>query len=210
MSNYDAGAGTPNFAPNYARARAETLAKQAKWSLIVRGILAIIFGILVWVWPRITLLVLLILFGIFALASGVFALTAAYQAFRKHRGWWLLGLSGVLGIGAGIVAFVWPGETALILLYIIAVWAIVTGVSEIVAAFNAEHTSFDEWLLVLGGVLSIIFGILLFIFPGVGLLALVWLIGLYAILYGVDLLVSAFTAGGIQRAMRRPRPGAAA
>jgi uncharacterized membrane protein HdeD (DUF308 family) len=207
VSTSDTEAGA--FGADYTRARAETLAKQAKWSLIVRGILAIIFGILVWVWPGITLLVLIILFGIFALASGIFALAAAYQAYKKHHGWWLLVLSGVLGIIAGIIAFVWPAETALILLYIIAVWAIVTGVAEIIAAFNAERTSGDEWLLVIGGVLSIIFGIILFIFPGVGVLALVWLIGLYAILYGIFLLVSAFSAGRFQKEMRAPTTGVA-
>jgi uncharacterized membrane protein HdeD (DUF308 family) len=204
MSNYGMGAGNPEFEANYARARAETLAKQAKWALILRGILAIVFGILVWVWPGLSLLVLIILFGIFALASGIAALVAAFRAHRSHRGWWLLAVSGVLGIAAGIVAFVWPGETALILLYIVAIWAIVTGVSEIAAAFTPGRTSTDEWLLVLSGVISIIFGILLFVFPGTGLLALVWLLGIYAIIYGITLIISAFSVGSFQRGIRGP------
>ncbi len=203
------GAGNPDFQANYARARAQTLASQAKWSLILRGILAIVFGIVVWVWPHITLLVLIAMFGIFAVIGGIFALGAAFQARRAHRGWWLLALSGVLGIVAGIVALVWPRETALILLYIIAIWAIVTGVAEIAAAFTPGRTSTDEWLLALAGVFSIIFGILLFIFPRVGLLALVWLIGVYAILYGISLITSAFAMGSFQKTMRGPTAGAA-
>jgi uncharacterized membrane protein HdeD (DUF308 family) len=203
------GAGNPEFAATYARAQAETLAKRAKWALIIRGILAIIFGIIVWVWPGPTLLVLITLFGIFALAGGLSAILAAFRTGRSHRSWWLLALDGVLGIAAGIVAFVWPRETTLVLLFIIAIWAIVTGVSEIAAAFNPARTSADEWLLVLSGVISIIFGILLFIFPGVGLLALVWLIGVYAILYGIMLLVSAFSIGSLQKAMKGSRTGAA-
>ncbi|HLV98194.1 MAG TPA: HdeD family acid-resistance protein [Ktedonobacterales bacterium] len=203
MSNFDMGAGNPDFQANYARARAQTLASRTKWSLILRGILAIIFGIVVWVWPHITLLVLIAMFGIFAVISGIFALGAAFQAFRAHHGWWLLALSGVLCIAAGIVALVWPRETALILLFVIAIWAIVTGIVEIAAAFTPGRTAVDEWLMVLGGILSIIFGILLFIFPRVGLLALVWLIGIYAILYGISLITSAFAIGGLQRSMRR-------
>jgi uncharacterized membrane protein HdeD (DUF308 family) len=203
------GAGTPEFQANYSRARAQTLASQAKWSLILRGILAIVFGIVVWIWPHITLLILIFMFGIFALASGIFAFGAAFQAHRAHRGWWMLVISGVLCIAAGIAALVWPRETALILLFIIAIWAIVTGVSEIIAAFTPGRTAVDEWLLVLAGVLSIIFGILLFIFPRVGLLALVWLIGLYAILYGISLVASSFAIGSLQKNMRGPTASAA-
>ena len=209
LSNYDMGAANSNFEANYARARAQTLAKQAKWSLILRGIVSILFGILVWIWPGISLLVLIILFGIFALVSGVFALAAAFQAHRSHRGWWLLAVSGVLCIAAGIIAFVWPGETAMVLLYVIAIWAIVTGVSEIAAAFSAGRTAVDEWLLVISGILSIIFGILLFVFPAVGLLALVWLVGIYAILYGIMLITSAFSISSFQKSVRGPTAGAA-
>ena len=209
MSNYDMGSGNPEFQANYARARAQTLASQAKWSLILRGILAIVFGIVVWVWPHITLLVLIAMFGIFALISGIFALGAAFQAYRAHRGWWLLALSGALCIIAGMVALVWPRETALILLFVIAIWAIVTGITEIAAAFTPGRTATNDWLLVLGGVFSIIFGILLFIFPRVGLLALVWLIGIYAILYGISLLVSAFAMGNLQKTIRGPTAPAA-
>ena len=203
------GVDNPNFEANYARARAQTLANQAKWALILRGILAIVFGILVWVWPGLSLLVLIILFGIFAIASGIVALGAAFKAYRRHHGWWLLAVSGVLCIAAGIVAFIWPNETAIVLLYIVAIWAVVTGVAEIAAAFTPGRTSTDEWLLVLSGVLSIIFGILLFIFPRPGLLALVWLVGIYAILYGITLIVSAFSVGNLQRTMRGPRAGTA-
>ncbi len=183
----------------YAETQVETVAKQAKWLLVVRGILAIVFGILVWVWPGPTLLVLIGLFGIYALATGLFAIAAAARSARSHQRRWLLALSGVLCIAAGILAFIWPGRTALALLFLIGIWAIVSGVSEIAAAFSGNRSTTDEWLLVLGGVVSVLFGIILLVYPSTGLLALVWLIGVYAIIYGVMQLASAFVVGQIQR-----------
>ncbi len=185
----------------------------SRWALVGRGILAILFGFLVWVWPGLTLLVFTFMFGIFAIAAGVFALVSAVQANRRNERWWLMALVGVVGIIVGILAFVWPGHAAIVLLYLIAVWAIVTGILEIAAAFRSREAAMNEWLLVLGGVVSIIFGALLLAFPGVGILALLWLVGLWAVVYGITEIVHAFISPAFRKQSPRmeqppPPPGA--
>ena len=170
----------------------EPLPTSSRWGLALRGIAAILFGILVWVWPVIVLHVLVILFGIFALASGIFAILSGVRApTTKSR--WLLIIEGILAVLAGIVALAWPAITAVALLFVIAVWAILTGITEIFGAFRTGRAGALEWLLILSGIVSIIFGILLIIWPGLGLLALVWLIGIYAVFHGIILLVRAFS-----------------
>lgn len=162
------------------------------WALAIRGVVALIFGILAFVWPKITLFTLVILFAAYAVTDGVFALVAAFsrRASRTEPGtrWWALVIEGILGIGAGIVALWLPGITALFLLYIIAFWAILTGVAEIVTAVRLRREISGEWLMALSGVASALFGVLLLLFPGSGALAVVWLIGAYAIIFGVLLL----------------------
>ncbi|MEU8246017.1 HdeD family acid-resistance protein [Nonomuraea sp. NPDC048916] len=160
------------------------------WLVLIRGIAALIFGILALVWPGITLLVLVIFFGAYAIVNGVFSLFAGFRHDAKSRAWLII--SGVLGILAGIVAFVWPGITSLALLYVVAFWAIFTGVAEIVAGVQLRETIDNEWMLIVGGALSVIFGIILLIWPGAGLLALVWLVGVFAILYGIAMAILAF------------------
>jgi uncharacterized membrane protein HdeD (DUF308 family) len=158
------------------------------WILAVRGAAAVIFGLLALIWPQITLLALVLVFGAYALVDGVFALVAAArgrQLAGGSRGW--LVLEGLLAIGAGIVALLWPGITALALLWVIAFWAVVTGVLEIVAAVRLRRVLDNEWLLVVAGTLSIIFGLILMIWPGSGAIGLVWLIGIYAIAFGIVL-----------------------
>jgi uncharacterized membrane protein HdeD (DUF308 family) len=169
-----------------------TLARN--WKLLaLRGLCAIIFGILAFVWPGVTLGVLVLLYGAYALIDGVLAIVAALSK-RQESGlpWWALLLEGLLGIGAGIVAFVWPGITALFLLFLIAGWAIVTGVFEIIAAIRLRKEIEGELWLALSGALSIIFGLLLIVRPGAGALTVVWLIGAYAIFFGIFLLALAF------------------
>jgi uncharacterized membrane protein HdeD (DUF308 family) len=124
--------------------------------------------------------------------DGAFAFYLTYLAARQERRWWPYLLEGLAGIGAGIGAFALPGITALTLLYLIAGWAIVTGVVEIVAAIDLRKQIPNEWMLGLSGVLSIVFGILVAVQPGAGALAVVWTIGLYALLYGITLVVLAF------------------
>jgi uncharacterized membrane protein HdeD (DUF308 family) len=176
------------------------------WSaLAVRGVLAIIFGLVVFAWPGITLGVLVLFFGANALIDGVLALVAAFRGSASGGRWWGMLLQGILGIATGIITFAWPGLTALVLLYLIAAWAIVIGVFEIVAAIRLRKEIQGEWLLALRGVLAIAFGAILFANPGAGALALVWLIGGFAIAFGVLELILAFRL----RAHHQRRPARA-
>ena len=162
------------------------------WVLALRGLAAIVFGVLAFAWPGITLTALVLLFGAYMLVDGVFAIVAAVRAAGQQSRWWLLLIEGVLGVLAGIVAFIVPGLTALVLLYLVAAWAIVTGVLEIVGAIRLRQEIEGEWALILGGALSVAFGILLAVLPApAGLLSLLWLIGAYAIAFGVVLIVLA-------------------
>ena len=161
---------------------------QHSWmSLLFRGILAIIFGLITLGAPGIALLALIIIFGAYAFLDGLLAVVVAIQERRVLPRWgWLL-MEGIAGIILGIVAFVWPGETALILLYIIAAWAIVTGLTEIGAAFTVYN-----WLIGLAGILSVVFGILLIANPSAGILSILWLLGIYALIFGGILIAHAF------------------
>jgi uncharacterized membrane protein HdeD (DUF308 family) len=153
------------------------------WAFALRGVVAILFGVLAFAWPGVTLTVLVLFWGAFALVDGVLALVAAFRTDHDHR--WGLLLEGVVGIGAGIVTFVWPGLTALVLLYIIAVWALLTGVLELVAAVRLRKVIQNEWWLALSGIASVLFGLVLLAAPGAGAVAVVWLIAAYAIVFGV-------------------------
>jgi uncharacterized membrane protein HdeD (DUF308 family) len=138
--------------------------------------------------PHIALVVLIALFGAYALVDGVFAIVSAVRAAERHMRWWPLLVEGLAGIVLGALTFVWPGVTALVLLYFIASWALVTGVFEILAAIRLRQEITGEWLLALTGVLSVVFGLLLIIFPWAGALTVVWLIGIYALVFGLLLL----------------------
>jgi uncharacterized membrane protein HdeD (DUF308 family) len=163
------------------------------WALALRGLAAILFGILAFAWPGITLFVLVIFFGAYMLVDGIFAIVAAVRAAGAEARWWLMLLEGILGVVAGLVTFFWPGLTALALLYLIAAWAIVTGIMEIAAAIRLRQEIVGEWALVLGGALSVLFGVLLVVIPArAGLLSLTWLIGAYAVAFGVLLVILAF------------------
>lgn len=159
------------------------------WAIALRGVLAILFGLLAIFWPRPTLEVLVICFGAFALVGGIFAVVVALGDWGVHARWGMLLAEGLFGIAVGLLTFFWPLITALVLLYLIATWAIVTGVLEIAVAAWMHRAVGNEWMLLLGGVASLLFGGLLAALPGVGLLALTWLIGIYALVFGV-LLVS--------------------
>lgn len=162
------------------------------WSLALRGLAAIIFGIVAWIWPDLTVTALVIIFGAFALVDGAFALATAWAIRNRDGNRPGLLLQGIAGIVIGIVTLVWPDITALALMYLIAAWAIVSGVFEIVAAIELRRVISGEFLLALSGIASVIFGIVVAIFPGSGAVALVWLIGLYAIAFGLLLIVLAF------------------
>ena len=164
------------------------------WLLLLRGIAAIVFGILAFVWPGITLLTLIFLWGAYALVDGIFALWSAISG--KGGGelgsrWWLV-VVGICGVLAGLLAFVWPGVTALVLLLFIAAWAIVTGALQVWGAIKLRKEIEGEWLLILCGLLSIAFGLILVAQPGTGALAVIWLIGTFAILEGCIFAALAF------------------
>ncbi len=174
------------------------------WAFALRGVAAVIFGILAFAWPGVTLAVLVLLWGAYALVDGILALASAFRTGQDHR--WALLIEGIVGIAAGIATFVWPGLTALVLVYIIAFWALITGVLEIVAALRLRKVIHNEFWLVLSGALSLIFGVVLIAAPGAGALALVWVIGAYAVLFGIVLLALAFRL----RSMGQGRAQAAA
>lgn len=158
------------------------------WALVIRGIAAILFGVLAFVWPGLTVLALVILFAAFAAVDGVFALVAAWRAAEGRRQWWPLALEGVAGIGVAVLTAVWPDATAFALLFLIAAWALATGVLEIWAAIRLRKVIEGEWLLALVGVASIVFAVLIVIFPGEGAVGIVWAIGTYAVVFGVLLI----------------------
>jgi uncharacterized membrane protein HdeD (DUF308 family) len=153
------------------------------WLILLKGICALVFGILTFVWPGITLLTLVLLYGAYAFVDGILSLAAAITGGAPSPRWWLA-LVGLLGIAAGVLTVMWPGITALILLYFIAGWAIANGILEIAGAIRLRKEINDEWLLIASGILSLIFGILLFLMPGAGALGLVFVIGAFAIVYG--------------------------
>jgi uncharacterized membrane protein HdeD (DUF308 family) len=154
------------------------------WLILLRGICAIIFGVLTFVWPGVTLVTLVLLYGAFALADGIFALGAAIAGRTPEPRWWLA-LVGLIGIAAGIVTLLWPGMTAVILLFFIAAWAIASGVMQIVGAIRLRKEISDEWLLIASGVLSVLFGLVLLARPGLGALSMIFVIGAFAIAYGI-------------------------
>jgi len=159
----------------------------ADWRMIVfRAVVAIAFGVITLIWPNVTLWALVVVFGAYALVDGVIVLVGAFSSHVISGGTraWLV-IVGLLGIAAGIVTFVWPDITALALLFVIAFWAIFTGLAEIAAAIEFRKVIEHEWLLGLAGVLSVAFGILLVITPGDGALVITWLIGWYALFFGV-------------------------
>jgi uncharacterized membrane protein HdeD (DUF308 family) len=164
------------------------------WALLLRGVAAVLFGLAALFWPGITLFVLVIFFGAYAVVDGVFALVAGIRGSEGRR--WLLLAEGVLSVLAGLIAFFWPGITALALLYVIAFWAIFTGIVKIVMAVSLRREIDNEWLMASSGALSVLFGLILAVLPGVGLLSLVWLIGIFALVVGIALVLLAFRVRG--------------
>lgn len=161
------------------------------WLILLRGICAVIFGVLTFVWPGVTLLTLVLLYGAFALIDGGLALWAAVAGGARAPRWWLL-IIGLLGIGVGLATLVMPGVTALVLLFFIAFWAIVLGTMQIVGAVRLRKEIDNEWMLIASGVLSVLFGAILLFQPGAGALGLIFVIGAYAVIYGVMLIGFAF------------------
>ena len=164
------------------------------WVLLLRGLVAIAFGVLIWFQPGISLAALVLLFGAYSMADGILSVWTAIAERKEREHWGLLLVAGLLGIGVGILTFLVPGITALALVFYIAIWAIATGVLEIVAAIRLRKEIEGEWLLILSGLASVVFGVILMAQPGVGALAVLWLIATYAIVFGVLLVILAFKA----------------
>jgi uncharacterized membrane protein HdeD (DUF308 family) len=162
------------------------------WLLLLRGLAAIAFGVIAFLWPAITLVALTYLFGIYAIVDGVAAIWAAFNLPGAAGPRWWLGLSGVVSILAGIVAFAYTGITALVLLVFIAVWAIIIGVLQLYAASQLWKVIDNDWWLILSGLLSIAFGAVLIAWPSTGALALIWTIAWFALFFGCMFIGLAF------------------
>jgi uncharacterized membrane protein HdeD (DUF308 family) len=162
------------------------------WALALRGLLAIVFGLIAWVWPGLTMAVLVLLFGLYAFSDGIFTLITAIRARHTMHSYWVFILEGVLGIVAGLVVFFSPAVGALALYFLVAGWALATGVLEIYAAIRLRKVLRDEIWLGLTGVVSIALGVLMLLQPAAGLLAVVWMIGSYAIVFGALMMAFAF------------------
>lgn len=162
------------------------------WVAVVRGVIGVLFGILTFAYPGITLAVMVAFFGAYALIDGVAAIVFAFRAPKQHLSIWPFVLEGIIGIVAGVVAFVYPLATAVALETLVAAWMLVTGIFEVVSAIRLRHHIQNEWTLGITGVLSIIAGVVLFIWPVHGIAALILVIGAYAFVFGIFLIALGF------------------
>jgi uncharacterized membrane protein HdeD (DUF308 family) len=179
----------------------ETL-KRVWWAIVLRGALAIVFGLVAFFYTGATLRALVYVFGVFALLNGLFAIVAAVRAGEAHLRWGWLAFAGIAGVAAGIASFVWPGYVALVFVYFVAAWAIIVGVAEIAFALQWPDTLPHPWLAAFSGALSMLFGILLAIWPRSGETALTWLIGIYAIVYGATLIYYGYRLQALRHEVR--------
>jgi uncharacterized membrane protein HdeD (DUF308 family) len=155
------------------------------WALVLRGIAAIIFGVLTFAWPGATIAILVIFFGVYAMIDGILAIVSAIRAAEHHRRWGAFAIEGIVGILIGLFALFAPVAAAALFVYVLGAWALITGVLEIIAALRLRRHIPGEWALVLTGVLSILFGVFVFFAPLAGAVALIWIIAVYAILFGI-------------------------
>jgi uncharacterized membrane protein HdeD (DUF308 family) len=169
------------------------------WTFILRGVLAIAFGVVAFLSPPATITVLVLLFGAWALVDGVFHIAGAIQDRTRNRSWWLAVLEGIVGIIAGVLALAFPAFAAVSLLLIIAAWSIVTGVVEVVMAIRLREQITGELWLAVAGILSIVFGVLLFLFPSSGAITIVWIIGAFAIAFGIAMIALGWRLRGIHQ-----------
>jgi uncharacterized membrane protein HdeD (DUF308 family) len=177
------------------------------WLFAIRGIAAIAFGVIAFVWPSVTVVVLVALFGAYALVDGVSLLVSLVRGDRDaRRHGWAVGVMGVLGVVAGIVTFLLPGWTALSLVYLVGFWSIAVGVFQVIAAIRLRREIEGELWMALGGVLAILFGLYIVVFPGAGLLSLIWLVGIFAVVFGIASLVLAWRLRALSSGQPMARP----
>ena len=170
------------------------------WWLALRGLIAIVFGALALLWPQRALLSLVLAFGAFALVDAFFTLIWGLISMGSYDRWWVIRRGAVAGFIIGLLAFFWPGKTAVVLMYSIAAWALITGVLEIMATIPLPDViAGKQMLFFLYGILSVLFGALLFIIPSTGALSLVWVIGYYTLFMGIMLIILGFRLRGLQR-----------
>jgi uncharacterized membrane protein HdeD (DUF308 family) len=172
------------------------------WLVALRGTLAVIFGLAALVWPGMTLEILVLLFGAYAFIDGVFRLTFGLFTSSGHEHWWPLVLGGILGIALGAITLAQPTAMALVLVYVVGAWALITGLLEIVAAIRLREVIANEWLMGFGGALSVVFGILVVAQPGPSALIVVSLFGFYAILNGISQIGLGFRLRGPGRSVQ--------
>jgi uncharacterized membrane protein HdeD (DUF308 family) len=170
------------------------------WAFVLRGIVAIALGILAFVQPGATLIALIAVFAAYAIFDGVLAIAAGVSVEGSPR--WMFILGGILGIAVGLLTLNRPDVTAIALVFLIGVWAIATGVSEAVAAYQFQQVHENEWLLAIGGVVSIVFGVFLIVAPGDGIFAVLWVIGYYAIFAGIMYIAAGFRLRGVHEKLQ--------
>jgi uncharacterized membrane protein HdeD (DUF308 family) len=173
------------------------------WKLLLRGLIAIAFGVYTFTNPAMAITTLVLIFGFYALLDGVLAVWAAFAGKSENEQWWVVLIGGLLGIGLGVFTFMAPGITALSLLFIIAIWAVGTGVLEIVAGVRLRKEIDNEWLLVLTGIVSVLFGGALIWSPGAGALSVLWMIGTFALIFGVLFVILSFKVKGLRNQAAR-------
>ena len=168
------------------------------WAIVLRGVCAVLFGLTAFAWPGITLAVLVMFYGVYALVEGAFAVAGALMGRRAGAFPWGVLLSGLAGIAIGVITFMSPQITAIALVYLIAAWAILRGVFEIVAAIQLRKEIENEWLLGLAGAVSVVLGLWLFAAPGAGAVAVLWWIGAFAIVFGIVEIILGFRLKGLK------------
>jgi uncharacterized membrane protein HdeD (DUF308 family) len=170
---------------------------QKWWAVALRGVIAIVFGIVALASPGATLLSLAVVFGAYAFVSGVFAIIAAFGSRGRDAVWYVL--DGILGIAVGLAAMVFPTVAAQVLVVLVGLWAILTGIFEVIAGFELPIKR--DWLLVIAGIASIVFGVLVIVYPATGALAITWLIGIYALVFGVSMLAFGIRLRGMRSSL---------
>ena len=169
------------------------------WILLLRGVLAIVFGVAAYAWPGLTLATLVMFFAAFVLVDGVFDVFHALQTRQEHENWWVLLLEGLLGIAFGAITWTRPDVTVTVLLLFIAFWALATGILRIIMAIRLRKEIEGEWWLVLSGLASVAFGVIVMARPGAGALAMLWVIAAWSIIVGIFLVILSFQARGFGR-----------